>query len=217
MGITSGAHGRTSAANTGRGAVELTAIATVGTAATSANATYEYIDLWSRSTTWGGGPPPVEGDSVWIQPGQRILYDVSSPRLYMLIIQGEFIFDRTDLTLDANYIFVMGKGSAFVVGTEDEPFLHQALITLHGSPVSKEIPLYGAKVLACRECTLDLHGRPHLDGRVHTKLAATAEAGNATLVLTEPVDWPPNSMAFVSSTAANGTMEEANPNPNPYP
>ena len=70
MGITSGAHGRTSAANTGRGAVELTAIATVGTAATSANATYEYIDLWSRSTTWGGGPPPVEGDTVWIQPGQ---------------------------------------------------------------------------------------------------------------------------------------------------
>ena len=70
MGITSGAHGRTSAANTGRGAVELTAIATVGSAATSANATYEYIDLWSRSTTWGGGPPPVEGDTVWIQPGQ---------------------------------------------------------------------------------------------------------------------------------------------------
>ena len=157
MGITSGAHGRTSAASTGRGAVELTAIATVGSAATSANATYEYIDLWSRSTTWGGGPPPVEGDSVWIQPGQRILYDVSSPRLYMLIIQGEFIFDRADLTLDANYIFVMG--GSFVVGTEDEPFLHQALITLHGSPVSKEIPLYGAKVLACRECTLDLHGR----------------------------------------------------------
>ena len=64
-------------------------------------------------------------------------------------------------------------------------------------------------MLACRECTLDLHGRPNLDDRVHTKLAATAEAGNATLVLTEPVDWPPNSMAFVSSTAANGTMEEA--------
>ena len=64
----------------------------------------------------------------------------------MLIIQGEFIFDRADLTLDANYIFVMG--GSFVVGTEDEPFLHQATITLHGSPVSQEIPMYGAKVLA---------------------------------------------------------------------
>ena len=236
VGVTTGAHGRTTAARPGVGGLELTAFATVrastavtpnpspnpkpdpnanpdpkqvGTSAATANANYEYIDLWSRSTTWGGGPPPVEGDSVWIQPGQKILYDVSSPRLYMLIIQGEFIFDRADLMLDANYVFVMGKGSALVVGTEDEPFLQQATITLHGSPVSKELPLYGAKVLACRECTLDLHGRPNLDDRVHTKLAFTAEAGDATLVLTEPVDWPPNSMAFVSSTAANGTMEEA--------
>ena len=68
VGITTGAHGRTSATNSGRGAVELTVVATVGTSAASANATYEYIDLWSRSTTWGGGPPPVEGDTVWIQP-----------------------------------------------------------------------------------------------------------------------------------------------------
>ena len=183
------------------GGIELTAIATVGTSAASANGTYEYIDLWSRSTTWGGSPPPIEGDSVWIMPGQKILYDVSAPRLYMLIIQGEFIFDRADLTLDASYIFVMGKQSAFVVGTEDEPFLQQATITLHGSPVSKELPLYGAKVLACRECTLDLHGRPNLDERVHTKLAITAEAGNSTLVLLEPVDWPLSSMAMVTSTA----------------
>ena len=29
----------------------------------------------------------MEGDTVWIQPGQKILYDASSPRLYMLIIQ----------------------------------------------------------------------------------------------------------------------------------
>ena len=87
VGVTTGAHGRTSAARPGVGGFELTTIASVGTSAAGANATYEYIDLWSRSTTWGGGPPPVEGDSVWIQPGQRILYDVSSPRLYMLIIQ----------------------------------------------------------------------------------------------------------------------------------
>ena len=32
-------------------------------------------------------PNPNPNHQVWIQPGQRILYDVSSPRLYMLIIQ----------------------------------------------------------------------------------------------------------------------------------
>ena len=125
----------------------------------------------------------------------------------MIIVQGHFVFDRTDLELELSYLFVMG--GSLTIGTEREPFLQRAQITLIGSPVSQEIPLYGSKVIGCRECTLDLHGRPNLDDRVHTKLATTAEAGNATLVLTEPVDWPPNSMAFVSSTAANGTMEEA--------
>lgn len=27
-------------------------------------ATWRYVDLWSRATTWGGGPLPAEGDSV---------------------------------------------------------------------------------------------------------------------------------------------------------
>ena len=147
-------YGVTSAANPGSGPVRLTLLAT-GTAAATSNATYEYIDLWSRYTTWGGEfiggvkntIPGLEttGDSIWIQTGQRILLDCNI-KVYMLIVQGSLEFDRQDLTLDANYIFVMG--GSFVVGTEDEPFLHQATITLHGSPVSQEIPMYGAKVLA---------------------------------------------------------------------
>ena len=51
----------------------------MGTSAAGANATYEYIDLWSRSTTWGGGPPPVEGDTVWIQPGQSTPNPIPNP------------------------------------------------------------------------------------------------------------------------------------------
>ena len=98
------------------------------------------------------------------------------------------------------------------MGTEDEPFQQRAVITLHGSPVSKEIPLYGAAVIGCRECTLDLHGKPTV--RAWTYLAATAAAGDTELVLEEPVhDWAPDGaapvMVMVTSTAANGTMEEA--------
>ena len=68
--------------------------------------------------------------------------------------------------------------------------------------------MYGAKTLSCRFCTLDLHGKPLLDGRTHTKLAQTAAQGAAELWLTEPVDWAVGSAILVSSTAANGTMEE---------
>jgi hypothetical protein len=122
----------------------------------------------------------------------------------MLIVQGSLEFDRKDITLDANYIFIMG--GSFVVGTEAKPFLHQATITLHGSPVSQEIPVYGAKSLSCRFCTLDLHGRPLLHGRTHTKLNQTAPKGATELWLTEPVDWAVDSQVLLTSTAANGAL-----------
>ena len=137
-------YGKTSAANPGIGPVTLT-LPAVGTAAATANASYKYVDLWSRYTTWGGEYladgekntiPGLEttGDSVWIQVGQRILLDCDID-VYMLIVQGALEFDRKDVQLKANYIFVMG--GSFTVGTEQDPFLQQALITLHGSPISQ--------------------------------------------------------------------------------
>lgn len=36
--------------------------------ASSVGCSYQYVDLWSTSTTWGGGDPPAEGDTVMI-PG----------------------------------------------------------------------------------------------------------------------------------------------------
>jgi hypothetical protein len=32
---------------------------------------YRYIDLWSRRSTWGGGDPPSEGDSVVVPSGEH--------------------------------------------------------------------------------------------------------------------------------------------------
>jgi len=199
-----GSHGTTNLARPGIGAVVVT-VDGIGSAAAAAEATFEYVDLWSRRSTWGGGTVPgveTRGDSVWIQSGQRILLDTSID-VYMLIVQGNLTFDRTDLNVDANYIFVMG--GSLTVGTEADPFLQKAVITLRGSPVSKEIPVYGAKSLACRFCTLDLHGRPLLDGRTHTKLALTAAAGATEIWLNEPVDWDVGSKIMITSTAADGS------------
>jgi len=205
---TTGSYGVTTKENPGLGLVQLT-VSGVGTAAAESAALYEYVDLWSRRTTWGGGTSTIpgletSGDSVWIQQGQRILLDCNV-KLYMLIVQGNLEFDRRDIELDANYIFVMG--GSFVVGTEAYPFMQKALITLHGSPVSQEIPVYGAKTLSCRFCTLDLHGRPLRDGRTHTKLAQTANAGDEEIWLKEPVDWDADSQIAITSTHYNGTFE----------
>ena len=101
---TTASHGRTSAERPGTGEVALV-LAGVGAAAATGNATYEYVDLWSRRTTWAAATRrsgvETDGESVWIQPGQRILLD-ADVQVYMLIVQGTLEFDRKDLRLDAN-------------------------------------------------------------------------------------------------------------------
>ena len=64
-----GTYGRTSLAARGIGWVVVN-VAGVGDTAATSDALYEYVDLWSRLTTWGGTSLPVAGDSIWIQPGQ---------------------------------------------------------------------------------------------------------------------------------------------------
>ena len=56
------------------------------------------------------------------------------------------------MLLTFSFIFVK-------IGTEEEPYEQQAVIEMHGTLRSEELPIYGAKVLAVREGTLDLHGK----------------------------------------------------------
>lgn len=173
-------------------------------AAADGEAAFQYVDLWSSPTSWGGMPPPGEGDSVVIPPDQTILMDVSPPPLYTIIVQGTLIFDDShDLALDAHYILV--NGGALRVGTEAAPFRKRAVITLRGTPLSPELPVYGAKVLMVRHGELDLHGRPV---RVTwTRLAETARADATVLALVDPVDWDVGSRIAVAPT--DHSMEHA--------
>lgn len=60
-----------------------------GSAALAGNISlnYEYVDLWSRRTTWGGLEPPIANDSVVVPAGTTVMLDVSPPQLYMLLIE----------------------------------------------------------------------------------------------------------------------------------
>ena len=57
---------------------------------------------------------------------------------------------------------------------------------MYGSVRSIELPIYGAKVIAVRNGTLDMHGQPV--GVTWTNLGQTATAGTDQITLKEPVN-----------------------------
>ncbi|XP_063113704.1 fibrocystin-L isoform X1 [Cavia porcellus] len=170
------------------------------------NTYFLYVDIWSSNFSWGGKPPPEEGSLAVITKGQILLLDQSTPILKMLLIQGgTLIFDEADIELQAENILIT-DGGTLQVGTETSPFQHQAVITLHGHLRSPELPVYGAKTLAVREGTLDLHGLPV--PVVWTRLAQTAKAGQWTLILQDPVTWKAGDAIVIASTGHRHSQQE---------
>ena len=73
------------------------------------NANFQYIDLWSSRWTWGGNPPPGEGEVAVISRGQTVYFDAHTPVLKgVLIVGGSLIFDDSqDVHLQAEYIIIV--------------------------------------------------------------------------------------------------------------
>ncbi|XP_051729222.1 fibrocystin-L-like [Ctenopharyngodon idella] len=170
------------------------------------NATFFYIDVWSSPYTWGGLSPPEEGTFAVITAGQTILLDTSTPVLKMLLIQGgRLIFDEADIELQAENILIT-DGGALQIGTEQAPFQHKAIITLHGHLRSTELPVYGTKTLAVREGVLDLHGIPV--PMPWTRLSQTAQNGSNTLTLMDAVTWKTGDEIVIASTGHRHSQRE---------
>jgi len=185
---------------------------------------FRYLDRWSAVTTWANSEPPVDGDTVFVPDGQSVLLDVPSPKLYLLLVQGDMVFDRVDLTLDAHYIFIYG--GTFEVGTEDEPFEQNAVITLHGDRfTTQEIPHVGGKMLAVADIDfvahkhdggevvdeekrgyLDVHGIPRK--RTWCKLAQSAWPGDSILYLAEDVDWEAGESLVVTASELGEYLQQ---------
>ena len=151
----------------------------------TASASFQIIDAWSSTHTWGDGPLPVEGDTIVVPAGQVVLLDVSPPDLFMLILEGELWFDvdtAQDLELRTQYIVV--RGGALRIGTEETPFPAEfkATVTMLGNPYnSPELPTYGAKGIAVRRGTVDMHGADR--GCVWTRLSRPISIGDTDLYI----------------------------------
>ena len=92
-----------------------------------------------------------------------------------------------------------------IVGTEDKPHEHRAVITLHGNRRTYEIPVYGAKVIAVRYGKLDLHGTQHLSW---CRLNKTAEPGDSELVLDTETYWKVGHEIVIAPTGFDHEEDE---------
>ena len=98
------------------------------------------MDLWSRRSTWGGNLPPIDGDSVYIPAGTTVMLDVSPPRLYLLIVEGNLVFDS-----NANANIWLQVGSALVCRRERLPCsydLQCAVMLATLMPMSGNVPTF---------------------------------------------------------------------------
>ncbi len=113
-----------------------------------------------------------------------LLVDQSTPILDTVIVEGKIQFEDKDLTFDAHY-FVINAGE-FQAGTETNRFQNKLVITMHGGYFDKQLPTLGNKVIGCRNCKFNMHGK---ERKTWTEVQSTISVGATTFSVIEPVDW----------------------------
>lgn len=159
--------------------------------------------LWSDPNTWPGGAIPAEGDEVTIPAGMDVVLDVSPPTLRGLTIEGKLSFgDNADHELETEWIVVSGE---LQIGTETQPYNHEALITLVDNVPDEEIGNMGDRGIMVRGGTLNLHGNRQ---NAWTKLAATAAAGSREIQVLDASQWQVGDEIVLASTDFNPRQAE---------
>lgn len=73
--------------------------------------------LWSNASSWDSGKVPVAGESVEVQSGWNMIYDLEDSPLHEYIeINGRLTFlNGANLTLKTKYLFV--RAGELIIGT----------------------------------------------------------------------------------------------------
>ena len=159
---------------------------------------------WSDPATWPNGRVPRAGDAVTIARDMDVLLDVDAPGLRSLTIQGRMRFaDTRDIKLESEWIYV--PGGELQIGTEANPYQHNASITLTDNVKGEEINTMGDRGIMLMRGTLNLHGdRDH----TWTKLAKTATAGASSITVLDAKGWRKGDEIVLASTDYNPRQAE---------
>src|SRR5690606_4705448 len=103
--------------------------------------------------------------------------------------------DDRDLDLVTEWIYL--PGGELEIGTEAQPYRHNATITLTDKVQGEDINTMGDRGIVLMRGTLDLHG-----DRAHTwtKLAKTAEAGSTRIQVLDASEWRKGDEIVLAST-----------------
>jgi cell migration-inducing and hyaluronan-binding protein len=151
---------------------------------------------WSDPAAWPDGRVPAEGDAVVIARDQAMVLDIDPPALRSLTIEGSLTFsDDLDIGLETEWIYL--RGGALHIGSEAQPYRHNASITLTNSVPDENINTMGDRGIMLMGATLSLHG-----DRTHTwsKLAATAPAGSSAITVLDATGWRAGDEIVLAST-----------------
>ena len=159
---------------------------------------------WSDASAWPSGKVPAAGDEVTIPRGTEVVLDVTPPALRSLTIQGKLSFaDNSDKELKTEWIYL--PGGELQIGTEAQPFRHNATITLTDNVQGEDINSMGDRGIMLMRGTLNLHGT-----RSHswTKLDGTAAKGATSITVLDAGDWRVGDEIVLASTDFNPRQAE---------
>eukprot|EP00746_Dinoflagellata_sp_MGD_P147791 gnl/MRDRNA2_/MRDRNA2_80101_c0_seq1.p1 gnl/MRDRNA2_/MRDRNA2_80101_c0~~gnl/MRDRNA2_/MRDRNA2_80101_c0_seq1.p1 ORF type:complete len:4787 (+),score=748.07 gnl/MRDRNA2_/MRDRNA2_80101_c0_seq1:123-14483(+) len=154
---------------------------------------------WSDPKSWGGGSIPTgeNTDIVFIPEGKTAMLDMSV-RIHFWVIEGNLIWDMSkDIMMEAEVIIV--NGGNLLVGSEEEPYLKNGQVLLHGHWHSYKLPLCGTKSIFETRGVVEFHGEKI--SKTWVELETTAMPGSTSLKLRQAVpDWKPGSLIVVAGS-----------------
>ena len=150
------------------------------------------------------GSIPVDGDDVEIMSGWNMLLDIpETPKLNSLSINGRLSFIQREETpsihVFTNNIFV--RAGELLIGTAEEPFLGNAIITLTGDTESDTVNLGGTveggnKILAITN-HVAIYGKPRT---TMSRLLVSVYRDTDQIIVDPEVDWEAGDQIYLAPT-----------------
>lgn len=159
---------------------------------------------WSDNASWAslGIGKPANDHNVTIPAGVRMILDEDTAELAGLTIEGTLEFAREDLALTADWIMIHGE---LLIGSETQPFTHQATITLTDDNIANSVMGMGTRGIMVMGGELILHGES--PDTIFTQITDHVGAGDTTLPVIEADGWVPGDQIILAPTGYYGEAE----------